>query len=70
MSFLPPSIPKQWRASHLVRGIVRHGPKPLRMPTDSASLRAELDRRLDAYEADGDPGRPATPTSSQISARS
>jgi putative addiction module component (TIGR02574 family) len=21
--------------------------------------RAELDRRLDAYEADGDPGRPA-----------
>jgi hypothetical protein len=42
----------------IVRDIVRRGPKPLCV-MDSASLRAELDRRLDAYDADGDPGRPA-----------
>lgn len=31
--------------------------------------KAELDRRLDAYEADGDPGRPADEVISRIRSR-
>ena len=32
----------------------------------TAEQRAELDRRLDAYEADGDPGRPAEEVIAEI----